>query len=548
VEHIGAVRFTNITAVDNTLGGFEVNRIIDVRDDPTASPQIDGGVFVGRSHKTIADPTTFQGVAQDDALKLSAANISPCGVITPQADFFKVKNIKFFNYDFNQAAPLCSCSHCFKPPATDSDGRTVHFEGLSFSNTDTPNALIRWQEPFKSIFYDADGSIAPTNGAGGWVVSNRDLNRHNLWNNECSADSAIGGIVCKPDVTVRRVLIYDMLPGNIVDKTLYILPYDDSIVASMNQTELDAYVADTSNYGVVPMRFKKNPFNHWLAPMVTGHKYYMKFENILNIEQAKIQIVEPLWDDRDKNIIMTWPFTDPRERIELTYPDGKMIANQTLGAIWNDHNKLGANIVYNHTWEDREDIENEQMSISFAIAAHSNNNPQTPDFINELKWIGVRGSTVEEVDESLVLSDDECLWSDPVCWTTNNGAVPVAGDEVVIDGSMNIVLDVNATDMPILKSLEINGKLRFQAGFDRALKSYKIWVRAGEMHIGNATHPFDSRADITLYGNDLEEYWAYTASTEVGNKGLIITGKVYMYGEVRGTATKGRLYRSAYAD
>lgn len=333
-----------------------------------------------------------------------------------------------------------------------------------------------------------------------------------------------------------------MLPGNIVDKTLYILPYDDSIVAPMNSTELDAYIADTSNYGIVPMRLKKNPMNHWLAPMVTGHKYYMKFENILNIEQARIQIIEPLWDDRDKNIIMTWPFTDPRERIELTYPDGTMIANQTLGAIWNDHNKLGANIVYNHTWEDREDIENEQMSVTFAISAHNIHNTQTPDFINELKWVGVRGSTVEAVDDSLVLSDDECLWSDPVCWTaTNSGAVPVAGDEVVIDGSMNIVLDVNATDMPILKSLEINGKLKFQGGSDKALKSYKIWVRAGEMHIGNATHPFDSRADITLYGNDLEEYWAYTASTEVGNKGLIITGKVYMYGEARGTAVKGRL-------
>jgi len=106
----------------------------------------------------------------------------------------------------------------------------------------------------------------------------------------------------------------------------------------MNQTELDAYLADTSNYGIVPMRLKKNPMNHWLAPMVTGHKYHMKFENILNIEQARIQIIEPLWDDRDKNIIMTWPFTDPRERIELTYPDGTMIANETLGHMWSDSN------------------------------------------------------------------------------------------------------------------------------------------------------------------------------------------------------------------
>lgn len=112
---------------------------------------------------------------------------------------------------------------------------------------------------------------------------------------------------------------------------------------------------------------------------------------------------------------------------------------------------------------------------------------------------------------------------------------------------MNVVLDVNATDMPVLKSLEINGKLSFEYGGDRALKSYKIWVRAGELHVGNATHPFDAKADIILYGNDVEEHWAYTASTEVGNKGLVINGKVFLYGAARTTATKGRLQRTAYA-
>jgi len=245
---------------------------------------------------------------------------------------------------------------------------------------------------------------------------------------------------------------------------------------------------------------------------------------------------------------MIWPFTDPRERIDVNYPDGTTIANRTLGAIWNDYNKMGANIIYNNTWEDREDVINQQMNISIAISAHNAQNTETPDFVDELTLIGVRGATVEEIDESLVLSDDECLWSLPECWTaTHNGLVPVAGDTVTIDGSMNIVLDVPAADMPILTSLEINGKLKFQDGSDKALKAYKIWVRAGELQIGNATVPFDARADITLYGNDLEEYWAYTASTEVGNKGLIVTGKVYMYGAARSTATTGRLLATAYA-
>ena len=48
-EDIGAVRFKNIKTVANILGGIEVNRIFDVRDDPTGGAWIDGAVVVGRS-------------------------------------------------------------------------------------------------------------------------------------------------------------------------------------------------------------------------------------------------------------------------------------------------------------------------------------------------------------------------------------------------------------------------------------------------------------------------------------------------------------------
>lgn len=116
------------------------------------------------------------------------------------------------------------------------------------------------------------------------MISSTTLNRHNKWDGECAVDSSVNAIVCKPDVTVRRVLFHEALPGNIVDKTMYVLPFDDEITLNMSEEELNDYIGNNNNYGIVPMRFKKNPFNHWLAPFVTGHKYYVKYENILNIE------------------------------------------------------------------------------------------------------------------------------------------------------------------------------------------------------------------------------------------------------------------------
>ena len=111
---------------------------------------------------------------------------------------------------------------------------------------------------------------------------------------------------------------------------------------------------------------------------------------------------------------------------------------------------------------------------------------------------------------------------------------------------MHILLDIPASEAVKLRSVEINGKLTFKLGADRALNAYKIWVRAGELHIGSALEPFDSKATITLLGNNLEEYWSYTASTETGNKGLVITGKAFMYG-INRPVVKGRLRQTAYA-
>ena len=69
---------------------------------------------------------------------------------------------------------------------------------------------------------------------------------------------------------------------------------------------------------------------------------------------------------------------------------------------------------------------------------------------------------------------------------------------------MNLILDIPAEEMPKLTSIEINGKLTFQPGEDRALNAYKIWVRAGEMWIGTEEEPFDAKATITLLGDNTE--------------------------------------------
>lgn len=65
------------------------------------------------------------------------------------------------------------------------------------------------------------------------------------------------------------------------------------------------------------------------------------------------------------------------------------------------------------------------------------------------------------------------------------------GDDVVIGPTMWVELDLAET--PKLARLEVNGRLSFKDHADLPkihLKSYGIWVRAGEFLIGTKAKPF----------------------------------------------------------
>jgi hypothetical protein len=139
--NIGAVQFKNIKVADNRLAGIEIERDINKEE---MIGYLDGAIVVGRTEANIG--TESSG--------------SPRGIITPRTDRWWVMNVNFYNFNFNDAAALGSCSHCFHPAATDSDSRTVKFANV-IMDPETVTKKIRYQFPFKGIFHDTDGSWIP---------------------------------------------------------------------------------------------------------------------------------------------------------------------------------------------------------------------------------------------------------------------------------------------------------------------------------------------------------------------------------------------------
>ncbi|HWK41991.1 MAG TPA: G8 domain-containing protein [Croceibacterium sp.] len=123
----------------------------------------------------------------------------------------------------------------------------------------------------------------------------------------------------------------------------------------------------------------------------------------------------------------------------------------------------------------------------------------------------------------------QSLWSNPASWPDKK--VPREGDEVTIGRDMNIVLDVNP---PALRSLTIDGKLSFSDNLDLELASDWIYLRRGELQIGEEGKPHTRKATITLTdkvpGEDINT---------MGDRGIIMMGgTLSLHGDRENSWTK----------
>ena len=87
------------------------------------------------------------------------------------------------------------------------------------------------------------------------------------------------------------------------------------------------------------------------------------------------------------------------------------------------------------------------------------------------------------------------LWSSATTWSTL--VVPAAGEDVTIDSTMSVILDVSP---PPLGRLTVNGRLSFLNGANLSLSAASIVVY-GQLWVGNATAPFTGNASIIVTGS-----------------------------------------------
>jgi len=113
--------------------------------------KIVGGFVVGKSANT------------EEALDRK----SPKGITCARTENMSIEGVRFYNFNFNHAAALGTCSHCWHDNNTDSGARTITVSDLGFD--DTVWQRVIYTTPFRTIFHDKTGSLTGE-GENSWFV------------------------------------------------------------------------------------------------------------------------------------------------------------------------------------------------------------------------------------------------------------------------------------------------------------------------------------------------------------------------------------------
>jgi hypothetical protein len=96
-----------------------------------------------------------------------------------------------------------------------------------------------------------------------------------------------------------------------------------------------------------------------------------------------------------------------------------------------------------------------------------------------------------------------------------------------------MVYDMPVDDSYVLNTLQIDGRLSFATDLDVHLLSKQIWVKNGQLIAGEEASPAENEIKITLVGNHDDDTAVIDGLIGAGNKVLINTGTIKLYGQQR---------------
>ena len=509
-ERIGDMVFDTFRLADNGENDFEVSDMI-IFDG--VQPRISNTFVVGKTKNPAKEPWN---------------RMFRTGITTPRKDNFKVSNIRFYNFGFDNTTSslFASCSRCdIAGPSTDSDARTIYFEKIQTDGSESRK--VRWIAPRRGIFVDLDGTLTGQSNPGFATAYYPHLLTPNCKRSAIWDD----GLICDNTAQIRRIAFSQQTPSGIFNgQDLKILRFQGSLDTLDNST-----IANVTNYSVIGFKALKLPSNGWAVPFVTGYNYMLTFGQY-GLDFNRILVERSyMWDNTDKNINLMFNYTYRRDDFSVFGFDNTNnqfnVTNATAISLMNDMTQTLPYGTYLNNIAKRQ--------LYLRVTPY---NPQN------LLNLGININAIQCLNNDCGIVSPGSFpaenftrnWSDSTNWPNN--LVPIDGDNVEVKAGWNMVLDVSTAS---LKNLTINGNLTFDYTKDNLeLKAKIIFVYQGRLTIGTQDNPFLKNAKITLTGDKFSNNIAISNNIQLTNKVLLNVGNLSIAGENRGPY-KSRLLASA---
>jgi hypothetical protein len=393
------------------------------------------------------------------------------GIWTPQDEYFYIKNVTFKNY--GRSGAITGCNECEEGSSLKQGAFTTRFEGLKFPNT---QKRLVWSPTYKEILWDLDGSLAGVPDS--MITMYYDVIN---WPDVCTVLHPVSvfsnSLRCGGNGTnarIRRVQLDAVTPSQ--------LSYTDVVVRSaVGESEYNFLPMDT--YG-------------WVFAAVTGTNKTYTYEwkdagvaaRTLNLTLGRVPYLLETINKTNKY----------NEDVHITY--SPYMYDYIPYSFATTYNGISRYIPNNYTRSLKKMADSSFHNITVDLLLTNKgallNQPAPFAVYAVAKLCPPKGCPIPPVP---TLSNP-MLWSKKASWPTKK--IPVAGQKVIIEANMWIVLD---TSPPKLGCIVVYGRLSFQSNASHPL-NLNLMAQCiqvyGELKIvgENDTAPFIGDASVTLYG------------------------------------------------
>ncbi|KAG1658047.1 hypothetical protein FOA52_004206 [Chlamydomonas sp. UWO 241] len=283
------------------------------------------------------------------------------------------------------------------------------------------------------------------------------------------------GMVCRPGITFRRLMLNRASPGGLSGKDLIVT--DDA----------------SNRSAVVPYQHYNDDGYMFVVP--SGRGYTVRWDTPTRLDPSSFSVhsMDPLGVGDYVDLSVRYV---QRERT----PDGVFYGNETYNST--------RHVLF--------------LAGNCAVGAR----------VNVIAQGCPTGGCTNEPEVVIDVRDGTLLWSDAETWSTREGGAPQAGDNVTIPYGWDLVIDV---DTPLMEALVVQGNVTFSRHANVTLSSTYIlvfgtgYLWAGQRH---APHPANATATISLSGSRDTPDFVVSDELNLGSKVLAALngGRLDLYG------------------